>query len=91
MLWAQWWAWVAGGFVLGVLEVLAPGFIFLGFAIGAVLVGVLLGLGALSGASLPPLLAVFALASLVAWVGLRRTMGVRKGQVKLWDRDINDN
>lgn len=91
MLWSYWWAWVAGGFVLGVLEVLAPGYIFLGFALGAVLVGVLLGLGALAGGNLPVLLTVFALASLVAWVGLRRTMGVRQGQVKLWDRDINDN
>ncbi|QYZ69039.1 NfeD family protein [Neotabrizicola shimadae] len=91
MLWEQWWAWVAGGFVLGVLEVLAPGYIFLGFAIGAVLVGVLLGFGALSGGSLPALLTIFAIASLVAWVVLRRTMGVREGQVKLWDRDINDN
>jgi len=26
-----------------------------------------------------------------AWLGLRATMGVRGGQVKLWDRDINDN
>ena len=38
MLWQVWWVWVAGGFLLGVLEVLAPGFIFLGFALGAVLV-----------------------------------------------------
>ena len=37
MLWQVWWVWVAGGFLLGVLEVLAPGFIFLGFALGAVL------------------------------------------------------
>lgn len=91
MLWAEWWAWVAGGFALGVLEVLAPGYIFLGFAIGAVLVGVLLGFGVLSGGGLPALLTVFAVASLVAWVGLRRIMGVREGQVKLWDRDINDD
>lgn len=84
-----WWAWVVLGFALGVLEILAPGFIFLGFAIGAVLTGVLVGLGI--SASLPALILIFAVASLVAWFILRRTMGVRQGQVKIWDRDINDN
>mgnify|MGYP006169384639 CR=1 FL=1 len=38
----------------------------------------------------PVLILAFAVLSLGAWFGLRRTMGVRKGQVKLWDRDIND-
>lgn len=84
-----WWAWVVLGFALGVLEILAPGYIFLGFAIGAVLTGVVVGVGVPAG--LPALLVVFAVASLVAWLVLRRTMGVRQGQVKIWDRDINDN
>ncbi len=88
-MWAVWWVWIGAGFALGVLEVLAPGYIFVGFAIGAVIVGIGLGLGLLGG-SLAVLLLVFAVASLVAWYGLRRTMGVRKGQVRLWDRDIND-
>jgi membrane protein implicated in regulation of membrane protease activity len=86
---ATWWAWVVLGFALGVLEVLAPGYIFLGFAIGAVLTGVLVGFG-IAPVGLPALILIFALASLVAWLALRRTVGVRKGQVKLWDRDIND-
>ena len=30
-----WWIWLAAALVLAILEVLAPGFIFLGFAIGA--------------------------------------------------------
>lgn len=88
-MWAVWWVWIVAGFALGVLEVLAPGYIFVGFAIGAVVVGVGLGLGLLGG-SLPLLLLVFAVASLVAWLVLRRVLGVRKGQVRLWDRDIND-
>ncbi|WP_435260118.1 NfeD family protein [Thioclava sp. FR2] len=90
MMWAVWWVWIVAGFALGVLEVIAPGYIFLGFAIGAVVVGAGLGVGLLGG-SLPALLLVFALASLAAWYGLRRTMGVRETQVKIWDRDINDN
>jgi membrane protein implicated in regulation of membrane protease activity len=84
-----WWVWIVAGFALGVLEVIVPGYIFLGFAIGAVLVGIAVGLGLL-GANLPLLLFAFAVASLIAWFGLRRVMGVREGQVKLWDRDIND-
>ncbi len=84
-----WWAWVVLGFALGVLEILAPGYIFLGFAIGAVLTGVLVGLGVPAG--LPAMILIFAVASLVAWLVLRRAMGVREGQVRVWDRDINDN
>ena len=34
-LMGPWWAWVILGFALGVLEIMVPGFIFLGFAIGA--------------------------------------------------------
>jgi membrane protein implicated in regulation of membrane protease activity len=86
---ATWWAWVVLGFALGVLEVLAPGYIFLGFAIGAVLTGMLVGLG-LAPAGLPALIFIFAVASVISWLVLRRTVGVRKGQVKIWDRDIND-
>lgn len=90
MIWAVWWIWIVAGFALGVLEVIVPGYIFLGFAIGAVIVGTGLGLSVLGG-SLPLLLLVFAIASIGAWLLLRRSLGVRAGQVKLWDRDINDN
>ncbi len=90
MLWEAWWVWVIGGFVLGVFEVMAPGYIFVGFAIGAVLTGWLIGFGLLGG-SLPVLIAVFAVLSLVAWVALRQVLGIRAGQVKTIDRDINEN
>jgi membrane protein implicated in regulation of membrane protease activity len=89
MMWTVWWVWIVAGFALGVLEILAPGYIFLGFAIGAVLTGVLLGVGLLGG-SLPLLLMIFALLSLGAWFFLRRMMGVTKGQAKIWHKDIND-
>ncbi len=85
-----WWVWVVLGFALGVLEVLAPGYIFLGFAIGAVVTGALVGIG-LAPTGVAALLFIFAVASLVAWLALRRTMGVRAGQVKVWDKDINDS
>lgn len=89
-LMTSWWVWVVAGFALGVLEVLVPGFIFLGFAIGAVLTGVLVGIGALGG-SLPLMVLVFAVLSVAAWLGLRATVGTKAGQVKIWDKDVNDN
>jgi inner membrane protein len=88
-MWAIWWVWVVAGFALGVLEVLVPGYIFLGFAIGAVVTGILVGLG-LAPTGLAALILIFAVVSLAAWFVLRRTMGVRQGQVKVWDKDIND-
>lgn len=90
MIWQQAWVWVAGGVVLGALEMLVPGFFLLGFAIGAVLVGALVWLGWL-GASLPAMIFVLALTALGAWLGLRRAAGVRQGQSKLWHTDINED
>ncbi|MDI3337719.1 hypothetical protein QKW60_14975 [Defluviimonas aestuarii] len=90
MLWQQWWVWMIAGAVLGILEVVVPGFILLGFAIGAGLTGLLIWTGLL-GATLASTVLVFAVASLVAWLVLRKVVGVRHGQVKVWDRDINDD
>ncbi len=89
MIWQLWWVWAVAGLVLGILEVVTPGFIS-----GAVAVGAVLLVGGLFGwvpSALAPLVLLFALASLVAWAMLRRLLGVRKGQVRIWDRDINDN
>lgn len=84
-----WWAWVILGFLLGILEVVVPGFIFLGFAVGAILTGIIVGLGMPAGST--ALLLIFAITSVVSWIALRRLVGVRQGQVKVWDRDINDS
>jgi inner membrane protein len=89
-MWTVWWVWIVAGFALGVLEVLVPGYIFLGFSIGAVVTGILVGLG-LAPVGLAALILIFAVVSLAAWFALRRTMGVRDGQVKVWDKDINDH
>lgn len=90
-----WWIWMAAGLVLAILELLAPVFVFLGFAIGAVATGALIwlngpGSGWMSGSVANHAL-VFAVLSLAAWVALRALFGLPKGQVKQWDRDINDN
>jgi inner membrane protein len=89
-----WWIWAVGAVLLAVVEVVVPGWIFLGFAIGAgamalmFLVGGPLAAGV--GGSLPLALLAWAVLSVAAWLALRRLMGVRAGQVRHWDRDIND-
>lgn len=90
MLWQEWWVWIVAGIALGVLEVLAPGYILLGFAIGALATGLLIAIGLL-GSSLPIMLLIAALVSLGAWFAMRKVFGIRNGQVKIWDRDINEN
>lgn len=89
-MWATWWVWIVAGFGLGILEVLTTGFIFFGFAIGAALTGALLGFG-IAPASFPELMLIFAALSVVAWIILRRVAGVREGQVRISDRDVNDD
>lgn len=88
-IWTIWWVWVVAGVVLAVLEIMVPGFVFLGFAVGAGLTGVLVGLG-IAPANVAALALVFAVLSLVAWVLLRRSVGVFRHQVKVWHKDIND-
>lgn len=94
MIWSAWWIWAAAALVLGCLEMLLPGFILLGFAIGAGIVGLMFLVGGpvaiWLGGSLPLTLVVFAALSLLGWIALRRFVGLREGQVKLFDRDIND-
>lgn len=91
-MWSVWWVWVVGALTLAIVEVLAPAQIFLGFAVGAALTGLalLIGVPGLAG-SLPATLLVFAILSLVAWITIRKAVGIRKGQVKVWDRDINED
>ena len=94
-MWAEWWVWGAAAVLLAVGEVLLPSFVLLGFAIGAGAVALILLVGGplvvwLAG-SLPALLLIFAVVSLLAWLGLRRWVGVYRGQVKTFDHDINDN
>ena len=88
-VWTLWWVWMAAALVLAILEVLAPGFVFLGFAIGAFAVSLILLLPGLV-VSLPVLLLIFAGLSLLAWLAMRRYFALPKGQVKTFADDIND-
>lgn len=82
-----WWGWMSLAAGLGIAELILPGFIFLGFAIGAALVGGLVAAGfALSS---PGVWVVFGGLSLIVWVILRAIWG-RQGQTRIITHDIND-
>lgn len=85
-----WWIWMVLALVLAALEVVLPTYIFLGFAIGAAVTGVFLLVGGSAVVGVPAIVLIFALASLAGWVAVRLSLGVRDGQVKTFDRDIND-
>lgn len=87
--WSIWWVWLSGALALGILEVLLPGFVFLGFAIGAVAVALIL-LVTGPAFSLPVLLFIFTALSLVSWLVMRKVFALPRGQVKTFDSDIND-
>ncbi|MEN8893490.1 NfeD family protein [Planktotalea arctica] len=90
-MWTSWVFWMIAAVGLAILEVVLPSFIFLGFAIGAALVGLILLFGGTAvSLSVPMTFLVFAVVSLISWILLRQLLGVHKGQVKVWDKDIND-
>jgi len=93
-LWNQYWVWLALALALGIMEILVPGYILLGFAIAAAAIGVIFAAGVgpadMMAASLPITLSVYGGVSLATWLGLRHFFGRRDGQVKVWDKDIND-
>lgn len=94
-MWTLWWVWLAAAVGLAILELFAPGFVLLGFAAGAAIVGGLLGVGgpisAYLAGSFAATFLVFAVASLIAWLIMRRFAGIRRGQVKVWETDINED
>ncbi|MEM6376161.1 MAG: hypothetical protein AAF686_07955 [Pseudomonadota bacterium] len=82
-----WWVWLCAALVLAIIEVLLPGFIFLGIAIGAL--GMALLVAIVPGVS-PALMAVlFGGLSLVAWLMLRRVFRARDGAARIIHDDIN--
>ena len=88
-LWTEWWVWMSGALILATLEVLIPGYIFLGFAIGAGVMGLLILLG-VSATGLALTLAIFSVLSLISYLIMRRVFGLKTGQVKVWETDVND-
>lgn len=95
MWWSVWWVWILAALAIGFLEILAPAQIFLGFAIGAAATGLIILVGGPFAATLAGSLAltllVCAVLSLVSWIVLRKVLGVRNGQIKVFDSDVNDD
>ncbi len=92
--WRQWWTWGMLAAFCGILEMIIPGYVFLGFAVGAsALAGAFLIGDPVAGwlpEGLPALSVVFAVLSILAWIVLRMAMGVRKGQTTVFHHDINE-
>lgn len=84
------WLWIVVALALAALELVAPGWFFLGAAIAVGLTGVAALLGIWTG-GLPLALVLTALMTGVIWLLLRRIFGANRGEVRRWTRDINDN
>ena len=87
-----WWAWAIVALTFAFFEIILPAFVFLGMAIGAASVSLFMLLGGVEvlGGSVAATLVVFAVASLIATLILRKVFELPKGQVKTFDSDIND-
>ena len=86
---ALWWVWVCAALALGVIELLLPGSIFLGFALGALGMAVVVAFWAPANVAL--MLAIFALLSLIAWLVLRAVFKRQSSGARIVTRDINEN
>ena len=89
-----WWLWLAFGVVIAIMEVAFPFYVFLGFSLSSLTVGLLLWSGlapAWMAAEVVNALLVFAVLSAVYWLVLRLTLGVRRGQRREFDRDVNED
>ncbi len=88
----NWWVWVALALFLGIVEIVAPSFFFLGFSLGALVLGLLFGFAPelLGGLSISAVIALFAGLSLVAWLALRFVFRRQSSGSKIFTKDIND-
>ncbi|MFG6079604.1 NfeD family protein [Paracoccus litorisediminis] len=84
------WIWIIAALVLGALEIVLPGWFFLGIALATGLMGLAILAGIWTG-GLPMALVVTAALSGAIWLGLRRIFGSSRGDVRIWTRDINDD
>ena len=82
-----WWVWICVALAVGILELLAPGFIFLGFALGALAMAVVVFV--LPATNVPALLAMFAVLSLIGWIVLRMVFRRQSSGARVVTEDIN--
>jgi len=84
-----WWVWVCIALGVGILELLVPGFIFLGFALGALAMAGIVATVTLT--NVPALLAIYAILSLVAWIALKAVFRKQSSGARVVTEDINDH
>lgn len=89
MIWMNGWLWLIAALVLAAVELLVPGWVFMGLAASVGLMGVLM-LAGIWTAGLPVTLVVTALLSAAIWLVFRRIWPSTRGDVRIWDRDINE-
>lgn len=87
------WLWLAAAAVLAIVETVVPGYLLLGFGIGAATVAVALFPLGQQAAALPyaplTLLAIWSGVSLLVWFGLTAVFG-RRSRRRRGGRDLND-
>jgi membrane protein implicated in regulation of membrane protease activity len=86
--WLVWWVWLAISVTLGILEILLPVNVFLGFSGGAFGTAILVALGLDLG--LGGTLLLFAVISGVGILVLRLSLGGHRGTARIVERDINE-
>lgn len=87
-----WWAWAIIALIFVFLEIAFPIFLFLGLAIAAIFISLLMLLSgsAILGGSVSIALLLFAGTALLATLLLRRYFQPPKEQVKTFENDINE-
>ena len=83
-----WWVWLSAALALALIELVVPTSIFLGFALGAlVMTGVVVFSTITNTSALP---ALFAGLSLIAWIVLKLAFKSQSSGARIVKRDIND-
>ena len=83
-----WWVWLSAALLLAIIEIVVPGFIFLGIAIGAALTAIIIAV--MPGLAFSTLMVIFGVLSLGAWLVLRSMFRAPNDQTRIIHKDIND-
>ena len=84
------WGWIALAGVLAAFEILLPGYVFLSGAAAIALTGALMLTGVWPF-GFPMSLVFAAFVSGLVWVALTRLLPERRGTVRVWREDINED
>ncbi|MGB5865086.1 MAG: hypothetical protein WBG95_12400 [Sulfitobacter sp.] len=83
-----WWVWISAALALALIELIAPASIFLGFALGALVMAGVVAFTSITNTS--ALLALFAGLSLIAWIVLKIAFKSQSSGARIVKRDINE-